>query len=126
MKSLRDELLELCSIQDSITHLNENSAAGDDLLQLRVEQMKRTEKIAAICEWIEFEGGSISKNLATVTAELSALRAAAYTLYSADALDIQHTFGEQDSLWEARETMIEELRKQRMLVKKEMSAVRGE
>jgi hypothetical protein len=51
--------------------------------------------------------------LATLRAERDALRAAAYTLYSAGALDIQHAFGETQELWDARETMIGALRAQR-------------
>lgn len=40
-KELQDMLRELCSIQDNITHLNENSKLGDDMSLMRIEQEKR-------------------------------------------------------------------------------------
>lgn len=40
-KELQDMLRELCSIQDNITHLNENSKLGDDMSEMRIEQEKR-------------------------------------------------------------------------------------
>jgi hypothetical protein len=52
MEELREMLLELCNIQDTITHLNEGLA---DLNRIAREKVRRKQQIEKIVAWVRGE-----------------------------------------------------------------------
>jgi hypothetical protein len=65
-----------------------------------------------LCDEHAAEVERVHAELRSARRELARVRRSLVTMYLADAIDIKHRFGEVQSLWDARDAIIEQIRAQ--------------